>query len=186
MFVSLIILLTLVLVYPKCHSESKLDLGVCSTQFLPSWPAGRSCFDMAMPALFIRNMPVLAWSKSNLFMETLVRWKSRDVHDQTKRWPLSSIIYFIDVIAHLPRPAWSKSNLFKETGGQWFSRDVPHQRKRWPQPFIIHVMTHTPDPAWPKSNLFMVTGGRWKTCDVLWCCASKVARRHARACRTYF
>ena len=90
------------------------------------------------------------------------------------------------VFAHLPIHAWSKSNLFLVIGGRCFSRDLPHQRKRWPQPFIIHVMTHTPDPAWPKSNLFMVTGGRWKPCDVLWCCTSKVARRHARACRTYF
>ena len=101
---------------------------------------------------------------------------------------LTTFIYYLRHWRHctLAQTCLIKVQSIYGTGGQWFSCDLPHQRKRWPQPFIIHVMTHMPDPAWPKSNLFMVTGGRWKPCDVLWCCTSKVARRHARACRTYF
>ena len=101
---------------------------------------------------------------------------------------LTTFIYYLRHWRHctLAQTCLTKVQSIYGTGGQRFAHDLPHQRKRWPQPFIIHVMTHTPDPAWPKSNLFMVTGGGWKMCDVCRCQTLKVARRRARACRTYF
>ena len=69
--VSLVDLLGAMLGSPKCHSESEAK-SWSSQQVVPSFLTGRPFLsDMAMPALFIRNMPVLAWSKSKLFMEIL-------------------------------------------------------------------------------------------------------------------
>ena len=107
----------MVLVRPKCYSESKLDLGFCSTQFLPSWPAGRSCFDMAVPALFIRTClylpgqsPIYLWKFSEGESHAMSMIKRSADHFHPLFMPLTSLHTCPDLPDQSPIYSWKQED----------------------------------------------------------------------------